>query len=63
MLWLDELEPRANPQMALHALAQLRQSVPEARLLLAGSGSLAEESRGPGALAGRGRRRGLSPGS
>jgi phenylacetate-CoA ligase len=43
LLWLDELEPRANPQMALHALAQLRRSVPEARLLLAGSGSLAEE--------------------
>ncbi len=43
VLWLDELEPRANPQMALHALALLRQSVPEVRLLLAGSGSLAEE--------------------
>jgi glycosyltransferase involved in cell wall biosynthesis len=43
VLWSDELEPRANPQMALHALAQLRQSVPEARLLLAGSGSLAGE--------------------
>ncbi|HSN75213.1 MAG TPA: glycosyltransferase family 4 protein [Anaerolineae bacterium] len=43
LLWLDELEPRANPQMALHALALLRQSVPEARLMLAGSGSLAEE--------------------
>jgi glycosyltransferase involved in cell wall biosynthesis len=43
LLWLDELEPRANPQMALQALALLRQSVPEARLLLAGSGSLAEE--------------------
>jgi glycosyltransferase involved in cell wall biosynthesis len=43
LLWLDELEPRANPQMALHALAHLRQSAPEARLLLAGSGSLAGE--------------------
>jgi glycosyltransferase involved in cell wall biosynthesis len=43
VLWVDELEPRANPQMALHALAQLRQIVPEARLLLVGSGSLAEE--------------------
>jgi phenylacetate-CoA ligase len=43
LLWLDELEPRANPQMALQAFALLRQSVPEARLLLAGSGSLAEE--------------------
>ncbi len=43
LLWLDELEPRANPQMALHALALLRQSMPEARLMLAGSGSLAEE--------------------
>ncbi len=43
LLWLDELEPRANPQMALHAFALLRQSVPDARLLLAGSGSLAEE--------------------
>ncbi len=43
LLWLDELEPRANPQMALQALALLRQSVPEARLLLAGSGSLAAE--------------------
>lgn len=41
LLWLDELEPRANPQMALHALALLRQSVPEARLLLVGNGSLA----------------------
>jgi glycosyltransferase involved in cell wall biosynthesis len=40
LLWLDELEPRANPQMALHALAHLRQSVPDARLLLAGSGAL-----------------------
>jgi phenylacetate-CoA ligase len=43
ILWLDELEPRANPQMALQAFALLRQSAPEARLLLAGSGSLAEE--------------------
>jgi phenylacetate-CoA ligase len=43
LLWLDELEPRANPQMALQAFALLRQSAPEARLLLAGSGSLAEE--------------------
>jgi glycosyltransferase involved in cell wall biosynthesis len=43
LLWLDELEPRANPQMALHALAQLRQSLPETRLLLVGSGSLAAE--------------------
>lgn len=43
LLWLDELEARANPQMALHALAHLRQSVPDARLLLAGSGSLAGE--------------------
>ncbi len=43
VLWLDELEPRANPSLALHALAQLRQSVPEARLLLVGSGSLAGE--------------------
>ncbi len=43
LLWLDELEPRANPQMALHAFAHLRQSVPEARLLVAGSGSLAAE--------------------
>lgn len=43
LLWMDELEPRANPQMALHALALLRQSLPEARLLLVGSGSLAAE--------------------
>ncbi|MEI2690742.1 MAG: glycosyltransferase [Anaerolineae bacterium] len=43
LLWLDELEPRANPQMALHALAQLRQRMPEARLLLVGDGSLAGE--------------------
>ena len=43
LLWPDELELRANPQMALQAFALLRQSMPEARLLLAGSGSLAEE--------------------
>lgn len=43
ILWSDDLEPRANPQMALHALAQLRHTVPDARLLLAGSGSLAGE--------------------
>ena len=41
MLWIDDLEERANPQMALHALAELRKRVPEARLLMAGSGSLA----------------------
>lgn len=43
LLWSDDLELRANPQMALHALAQLRQVVPDARLLLAGAGSLAGE--------------------
>ncbi len=43
LLWLDELEPRANPAMALHALAQLHQSMAEARLLLVGDGSLAGE--------------------
>lgn len=43
LLWLDELEPRADPQLALHALAQLRQRMPEARLMLVGSGSLAAE--------------------
>lgn len=43
LLWLDELEPRANPALALHALAQLHQSLPEARLLLVGDGSLAGE--------------------
>ena len=43
LFWLDDLEPRANPQMALHALAALRKSVPEARLLMVGAGSLAGE--------------------
>lgn len=43
LLWLDELEPRAQPQLALQALARLRQRMPEARLMLVGSGSLAAE--------------------
>lgn len=43
LLWLDDLEPRANPPMALRALARLREGLPEARLLMVGSGPLAQE--------------------
>lgn len=43
LFWLDELAPRADPQLALHALAQLRRRMPEARLMLVGSGPLAAE--------------------
>lgn len=45
ILWLDELERRANPVMPLQALALLRRSVPTARLLMVGEGTLAEEVR------------------
>lgn len=45
ILWLDELERRANPVMPLQALALLQRSVPAARLLMVGEGALAEEVR------------------
>lgn len=43
VLWIDSLEPASNPSMAMRALAALRQSIPEARLLLVGQGSAAAE--------------------
>ena len=41
LLWVDDLDPSANPAMALEAFARLRQAIPEARMLLVGTGSLA----------------------
>jgi glycosyltransferase involved in cell wall biosynthesis len=41
VLWLDSLGRLANPAMALRALRLLRQTVPDARLLMVGTGSLA----------------------
>lgn len=43
ILWANSLEPGSNPAMALRALAVLRQSVPEARLLVVGRGRAAAE--------------------
>lgn len=43
LMWASVLEPEANPGMALAALARVRQTLPEARLLLAGRGTLAGE--------------------
>jgi len=43
LLWSSVLEPEANPFMALRALAKVIQTLPEARLLLVGRGSLAHE--------------------
>ncbi|MER2599568.1 MAG: glycosyltransferase [Caldilineales bacterium] len=43
LLWCDELTERADPRTALEALALLRTAVPDARLLLAGSGPLAAQ--------------------
>ena len=41
LLWSSVLEPEANPAMALTAFARVLQTLPEARLLLVGRGSLA----------------------
>ncbi len=43
LVWSSVLEPEANPSMALVALARVLQTLPEARLLLIGRGSLAKE--------------------
>ena len=43
LLWSSVLEPEANPFMALRTLAKVVQTLPEARLLLVGRGSLAHE--------------------
>lgn len=43
ILWSSVLEPEANPAMALAALARMQQTIPDARLLLVGRGSLAED--------------------
>ena len=43
LLWSSVLEPEANPAMALAALARVLQTLPEARLLLVGRGSLAKD--------------------
>jgi glycosyltransferase involved in cell wall biosynthesis len=43
ILWMNSLEPGSNPAMALRALAVLRQSMPEARLLMVGRGHAAAE--------------------
>lgn len=42
ILWIGELEENADPSLALRALAALRKTTPEARLLMAGQGSLAQ---------------------
>ncbi len=43
VLWMRSLQPHANPAMALRALAVLRKTVPEARLMMIGRGPLAKE--------------------
>lgn len=43
VLWMRSLMPHANPAMALRALAVLRESVPDARLMMIGRGPLAKE--------------------
>ena len=43
ILWVNSLETGSNPGMALRALARLRQSRPEARLLMVGHGPAAIE--------------------
>jgi glycosyltransferase involved in cell wall biosynthesis len=43
LLWSSVLEPEANPAMALTAFARVVQTVPGARLLLVGRGSLASD--------------------
>ena len=43
VLWLRSLMAHANPAMALRAFALLRQSLPDARLMMIGRGPLAKE--------------------
>ncbi len=42
LLWASVLEPEANPSMALVALSKVLQTLPQARLMMIGRGSLAQ---------------------